>query len=410
MIRILFLSVAIIGFILTACASEKQLEIPLKNPLAIQRVDEQVMFSVTDLMKKDSQFDLINFSLWDDKKEIAYQIEELSNGEKIILSVMNFEPNEQKIISVKYGEGVQASEFTPRTYAELAMKPGNVFYDKRYRGDRFENVTNIKVPDNHTDHNALFKYEGPGWESEIIGYRFYIDWRNATDIFGKKISGLVLKNVGVTDTVAADDSYHSMQDWGMDIFKVGNTLGIGSIGMMNEGKVYRVEERDSVFCKIFNGNVFSSVETKYTGWKVGDKKYNLVSTLSISAGSRFTKNEMVVEENPDNLATGLAKYAGCNFTIGKSEQGWNYISLWGKQTLNDDNLGIAILYPVASLKEITEDEINHIVVLEPKDGKVKYFFGAAWEKEPNAIKTETEFLKMLDETINKLNNPIVHER
>ena len=113
----------------------------------------------------------------------------------------------------------------------------------------------------------------------------------------------------------------------MDIFKVGNTLGIGSIGMMNDGKVYRVETRDSVFCKITRGSVSSSVETKYMGWKVGDNKYNLVSTLSISAGSRFTKSVMTVDNNADNLATGLAKYEGCSFQVGKSESGWNYVSL-----------------------------------------------------------------------------------
>ena len=99
------------------------------------------------------------------------------------------------------------------------MKTNNVYFDKRFRGNKFVNVTQLRVPAIHTDHDALFKYEGPGWESEKVGYRFYLDWRNATDIFGKKNNKLILDQVGTHDTVAKDDSYHSMQDWGMDILK-----------------------------------------------------------------------------------------------------------------------------------------------------------------------------------------------
>ena len=77
------------------------------------------------------------------------------------------------------------------------MKPTDVYYEKRFRGSEFKSVKRIKVPAIHTDHDALFRYEGPGWESELIGYRFYLDWRNTTDIFGKKINELLLKTVGV---------------------------------------------------------------------------------------------------------------------------------------------------------------------------------------------------------------------
>ena len=397
-------------FLLVACSTgTKQFEIKVTNPGDLNRVDEIFSLNVSKFVTLDPQFNVNNFSLFDGDTELLYQIEETKSGEKNIITVANFAPEETKVITVKYGPGTVEKKFTPRTYSELAMKEGHVFYDKKFHGDHFANVTDIKVPDIHTDHDALFKYEGPGWESEVVGYRFYIDWRNASDIFGKKITGLVLKNVGVTDTVAQDDSYHEMQDWGMDIFKVGNTLGIGSAGMMFDSKVFRVEKRDSVFCKIGNGPVKSTVETKYMGWKIGEKKYNLISTLSICAGSRFTKNEINVDSGADNFATGLAKYEGCSFKVGEFESGWNYISLWGKQTLADDNLGIALLYPVASLKEITEDDINHIVVLQPENEKAEYYFGAAWEQEPNAIKTEADFLKMLDETIMKLNNPVVVE-
>jgi hypothetical protein len=399
-------------FLIVACStSPKKFEIKVTNPINLSRTDETFSISINKFTSIDPQFNVNNFSLLDGVIELSYQVDEKENGETNILVVANFEPKETKVITVKYGSGETEKVFTPRTYAGLSMKEGNVYYDKKFHGDHFIDVTDIKVPDIHTDHDALFRCEGPVWESEVVGYRFYLDWRNATDIFGKKITGLVLKNVGVTDTVAKEDSYHEMQDWGMDIFKVGNTLGIGSEGMMYDSKVYRVEKRDSVFCKIENGPVESTVETKYMGWQVGNKKYNMDSRISIDAGSRFTKNEIKIDNDADNFATGLAKYEGCSYKIGDSETGWNYISLWGKQTLagDGDNLGIALLYPVASLKEISEDEINHIVVLKPVEGKTEYYFGAAWEQEPIGITTEEGFLNMLNEEVMKLNNPVVVE-
>ena len=53
------------------------------------------------------------------------------------------------------------------------------------------------MPDEHTEiHLFSVGIKGPGWESDKVGYRFYLDWRNAADIFGKKVDTLVLQDVG----------------------------------------------------------------------------------------------------------------------------------------------------------------------------------------------------------------------
>jgi len=287
------------------------------------------------------------------------------------------------------------------------MKKKFFFDGKKFHGTKFENVTRVKVPSNHTDHDALFKYEGPGWESEKVGYRFYLDWRNATDIFGKKVNQLVLKNVGVQDTLGNDDdSYHSMQSWGMDIFKVGKSLGIGSLGMMTN-KVEMISKTDSIICAISkNGPVKSEVKTNYYGWQVGDKKFNVESRYSIVAGSRLSKHAIVIDGDPNNLVTGLAKHEGTNYIKSNNGKGWNYIALYGKQSLAGDNLGIAIFFKQKDLIEITEDNLSHIVKLKPTNGKLEYYFGAAWQQEYNGIKSQNEFEKFLIDTVDELNNSI----
>jgi hypothetical protein len=390
----------LVSMFFISCASEQDLKITVANPTDISITDAFVLFEI------NKDFEL--FSVFDGEKEIPYQYLK-SPGKKKIGFVINLDPNENKVLLLRSVDK-QKPSFKPRTYAELAMKPGNVYINGRLRGNECVNVTELKVPTIHTDHDALFKYEGPGWESELVGYRFYLDWRNANDIFGKKVNELILAEVGVHDTVAKDDSYHEMQNWGMDIFKVGNSLGIGSIGMWYENKVNMVSKTDSVFCEIpENGPVRSAVKTHYYGWQIGECKYDLISTLSITAGSRLTKCVLEISDNPENMVTGLAKFEGTDFIKYTSNGTWAYIALYGNQTLVNvqDKLGIAVFYQREAFQELLKDELSYVVKLKPNNGKVEYYFCAAWEQEPNGIKNRNEFINYLDNTLELLNNPPV---
>lgn len=380
--------------------------IKLQNQLNKDRVDGFVSVSSSEIKKEYDSFDINSLKIFDGEKEIPFQIEKnKSKGDQIIF-VVDIKAKSSKEIKFTWGNEKQ-SQYISRTYAELAMKKKSFFDGKKFHGTKFENVTRVKVPSNHTDHDALFKYEGPGWESEKVGYRFYLDWRNATDIFGKKVNQLVLKNVGVQDTLGNDDdSYHSMQSWGMDIFKVGKSLGIGSLGMMTN-KVEMISKTDSIICAISkNGPVKSEVKTNYYGWQVGDKKFNVESRYSIVAGSRLSKHAIVIDGDPDNLVTGLAKHEGTNYIKSNNGKGWNYIALYGKQSLAGDNLGIAIFFKQKDLIEITKDNLSNIVKLKPTNGKLEYYFGAAWQQEYNGIKSQNEFEKFLIDTVDELNNSI----
>ncbi|MDP2039008.1 MAG: DUF4861 family protein [Ignavibacteria bacterium] len=393
----------------TSSAQEKAFSIKIKNPIAKERTDAVVSISSKKIIASHSDFDLSAFSIYDGAKEIAYQIEKHKLSGDTIVVALNLKASEVK--EIKFVLGKKPSVFANRTYAEIAMKKNLQHDGKKFRGTKFTNVNKVKVPAIHTDHDALFKYEGPGWESEKVGYRFYLDWRNATDIWGKKSNALVLANVGVTDSLGLnEDSYHTMQDWGMDIFKVGTSLGIGALGMFAEGKVNMVSKTDSVLCRVSKiGCIKSEIATNYFGWLIGDRKYNVESRFSITAGSRLTKHFVKIDGEPENLVTGLAKYAGTNLSKLNPENGWGYLALYGKQSLSGDKLGIAIFFKKKDLVELTEDAVSQIVKLKPTKGKLEYYFCAAWEQEPGGIKTQEEFDKYLASVVEELNNPLTIE-
>ena len=378
----------------------------VENGIDLLRTDEAVVLNVEKLKAKASDFNPNAFVVFSEGIELASQANDLngdSDPDQIVV-ITDFKAGEKKKVTIQYAKtGMKSREYLKRTQAELSIKVGGKFVDRKYEGGKFQNVQFLRVPPEHTDHSEFIRYEGPGWESDKVGYRFYLDWRNASDIYGKKAPDMVLQNVGLDGF----DSYHEMSDWGMDILKVGESLGIGSIAMWNDGKANRVAITDSVTSEIvLNGNLESLIRTKYFGWKVGAGIFNLNSELSIFAGSRMTKHDLQIEGNPENLCTGIVKHPDAQLIQSEGSENWSYLANYGKQSLAEDQLGMAILFRQKDLIEITEDEYSHVVVLKPDDGKLTYYFLAAWEKELDGIITKEKFVNYLNLTIQKLNNPI----
>jgi len=384
------------------------LTISVKNELSLLRDDATVMLNIIKIKEKSPVFNEKAFVVWCDSEELPSQAIDSDGDGRLdqIIVISDFKPKEQKILRLLYIQiGEKRREYPKRTHAELSKKAGGHFEDKLYVGGEFQPVSCEKVPQVHVDHDTYYRFEGPGWESDKVGYRFYLDQRNRIDIFGKKVTQMVLPNVGLDGF----DSYHEMSDWGADIFKVGESLGIGSIGTFFNDAVQQIYETDSIHFKILSdGPVLAEMQTKYYGWKVDGRNYDLQSNLSIHAGSRLTKHKVKVSDGLENLVTGLVKTEGCDFIRGdfQTNSKWSYIALWGKQSLMGDNLGTALFYKSADLIEIAEDELNHLVILKPEAGELKYYFAAAWEGEPDGVKTRTEFVDYLDQTVQELNVPI----
>ncbi len=327
---------------------------------------------------------------------------DLRGVSKALFPVGSLLPSETKKVTIKQG---QSPLYPKRTYAELAHKIGGQFEGYEYKGGySWVKPNYLRVPDNFRDHAYFIKYEGPGWESDRVAFRFYLDQRNAVDVFAKKTPGIVLPFVGVDGY----ESYHHMADWGMDNMKVGKALGIGTIAVWNGSKAVRVEKTDSVICYIpADGKIRSQVMTTYYGWDANGTKCDLKSLISIDAGSRASHTELYVNQKISNLATGINKDKNAEFFVSNDKsQEWSYIASFGKQSLNNDNMGLVVFFRTKQLKEITSDELNHVVVLEPVDGYVDYYFMPTWELDWEPVVTKDDFMKCIDEVLTRLNKPV----
>lgn len=331
-------------------------------------------------------------------------ITDIKGNQKAVFPIDKINSKSKMQFTFKKGDAVN---YPKRTYAELAHKIGGEFEGHKYEGGfSWVKPNNITVDGSFRDHAYYIKYEGPGWESDMTAYRFYLDQRNGIDVYGKKTPGIVLPAVGVDGY----DNYHNMADWGMDILKVGKALGLGSIAIWDGEKAVRVESRDSAMCYIpADGKVRSQVMTKYYGWDANGTKCNLDALISIDAGNRASHMELLVDKKVDNLTTGIIKDKRADLILPENnskKDKWSYIATFGKQSLNSDMMGLVVFYRNDQLKEVTEDQLNHLVVLNPTDGYVEYYFMPTWELDWEPIKNADDFKACIEEMLDKLNNPI----
>ena len=381
----------------------KVIKVALTNNSSQKLDDAIIQIPIEQLMKKDTTFNTKACVAISNGEERASQISDFDGDGKADFLVVNVDLTNTKSLEIRFNpEGTNERTYVKRTQAELSYKTGGYFKDRKYIGGTFQNADYLRVPDEHTDHSFYIRYEGPGWESDLVGYRFYLDWRNAIDIFGKKTNAMVLQDVGQDGF----DSYHEPADWGQDILKVGESLGIGTLGMWVDNMAQRVAETDSIECWItVNGPIQSVIKTQYHGWKIENTKFNLTTYLSINAGSRMTKQHVEISPIPENLCTGIVKDKNAQLLKSMNQNSeWQYLATYGLQSLANDTLGMAVLYQSSNLIQLDDDEESNVIVLNVPEGELDYYFLAAWQQEKPM--SEEEFIGYLNDQIDILNNPI----
>jgi len=377
----------------------------------MQRTNAPVQLLMNEIQSRAANFNSKAFVVMDSAgNEIPSQYETGEGAESgYIEFVSDFKPNEKKVVTLRYSTEADSitHNYPMRTQAVLSKKVGGSWNNDEhlYEGGHFVDVTKVTVPEEHTDHTTYFRIEGPGWESDKVGYRLYLDHRNAIDIFGKKTTDMVLDSVGWDNF----DSYHEMSDWGMDILNVGDAFGLGSVGLWKDGKPYKVADADDITCAITaNGPVLSRITLNYNGWNVGNEKYNLTSNLTIRAGSRLTRHDVQISNNANFVCASLVKEANTQYIKSNAEGSeWQYIATYGTQDITGKKLGMVLFYRRADVSKIIENnKLDYFLVIKPDEGRASWYLGAAWVEEPGGVKNIDEFRNYLNVTLQQLDHPI----
>ncbi len=354
----------------------KIIKVAVTNPTNIARLREDIVLSVAELRRIAPDFKagetVVTTSnaatLEEDARvlettELPSQADDLDGDGKLdeVVFQIDLEPRQTRVVTIAFGEAATIdrlrSDYQPRTGAKFTTT-----------------------------------FEGLGWESTINAWRIYFDKRNAIDLFGKRRPGLYLELFGHPEY-----DYHEESPYGRDIYKIGEALGIGSVGALVEGKVVKVSEvADRSWRIISTGPVRAIVELDYKGWKVNARSVDLTSRITIWSGERGFEHRVTAKNAKDlMLVTGLPRKQGLS-EITSAELGGAVRALanWGHQvlmtgatateSLPDQNLGLVVLLPPASQTEsakVSADADNLLAIVPLQDGTARWYVSAAWDQE-----------------------------
>ena len=257
----------------------------------------------------------------------------------------------------------------------------------------YHRVSEYDVPKEHTIGDGTIAYEGPGIESGKVAYRLYLDERSVLDVFGKKTADPVLHKVG------RGDDYHVMSDWGMDILKVGNSLGSGGLGVYENGKMRMVGPARSLSVQVADQNPeTASFVVNHEGLDSDSGAFNLKTQYSMEKQSRLLTVQAQSSQQAPVLAAGLVIHPGIEFLKSENqpESSWAYIATYGVQTLIDDELGLALFYQTDAVSEVKDDGSTYGVVFNV-ERPIHYKVAAAWVAEPGGIVDFDAYKQYLEE-------------
>lgn len=256
----------------------------------------------------------------------------------------------------------------------------------------------------------FYQMEGPGIENDKVGFRAFFDNRNGKDIYGKVVEAPVLDKVGV------GASWHIMQPWGMDVLKVGNSLGAGGLAVVEKGEIYRLGDADkATFQTLYKGPLQAAFQLKFTNWDVAKSKRNGSETVSITKGAFYYRNDISLAlTDAQTLLAGMANFGTDNVVYKKHNAAFSSISTYGNQAEGTGTkLGLAILFPADDYVENQTatpsspiPNTSYVALKPAKNYQKTIYFFACWEKTSLIFSSQQGFVDYLQKTAQVLANPV----
>jgi len=353
--KVTSLALLIIALAFTTSSAQTQLTVTAVNKLKIARPGETIELSQQALAPLGEK-DLMRLHVRDSSgKEVLSQAVDTDYDDyhkpDVLIFQSDFQPNETKTFTVVAGAKREYSREDFRAYG-------------RFVRERFDDFA---------------------WENDLVGHRTYgkalITWKgepltsSAIDIWSKRTSKLVINDWYMVD------NYHVDHGDGVDAYSAGPTRGCGGNGIWTNSQLYIptnfVDSR-----VLTNGPIRVMFELVYEPFDVNGVKVSQVLRISLDAGSQLNHFRATYQtpSGADSLAlaVGLKKVKGAQKNL-NAERGW--FTIWEPVEKNLGMQGLAIVVEPGKFEGVTEDKLNHLMVLKPGIATpVSYWSGFAWDR------------------------------
>lgn len=203
-------------------------------------------------------------------------------------------------------------------------------------------------------------------------------------------------------------SYHKDSGEGYDPYHVGNSRGIGGVGIWMEDSLY-VSKNFVSYSIISEGPLRAVFELTYAPWKAGEVAINETKRISLDLGSQLYHMEEQINASKKipNITTAITLHEGAGKVNLNEKLGW--YSYW--ETIDDADLGTGIVadpkHIISSEEFRTEKkEQSHLYIhLKPSE-TVSYYAGFGWQKAGD-FSTQKEWNQYLENFASKIASPLV---
>ncbi len=388
--------------LVSSCNTTLETRIVVNNPMDLVRNDAIILLTRGAI----SNWTEIPAGLWPALKDesgsyIPSQVDDV-DGDGVwdeLFALTDMEPSGQKILSLTFVSPEEYPSFEKRTNLRLGSHEKG--YPELLEAERLEGVSYHNYGGRTS---AVYQMEGPAWENDKVGFRNYMDQRNGMDIFGKLTPKMVLDSVGVEGS----PSYHGHADWGMDVLKVGTSLGSGGIGYLYNDSIYRVGDNGSGTYKVvFEGPLHSRFNLSYTNWNVDGMPLEVIHQIEIIAGRHYFQGMVTYSgsEAQLDLVPGIVNMKSDTLYMLQLNENYTGFVTHDYQSEDSTLLALALIVPTVYLKSYGETRDSgegitqtYYAVLEAVSGKpTPYRFYALWEKEDPrwaSLKEVSDFLEI----------------
>ncbi len=394
---------------LWSCATEPDNRIVIENESSLTRVDEPIVIKRASLEKEMGTIPEDEYPMFYSETfgNISPQTDDLDGDGKWdeLFFLIDMEPDSERIYDIILVSAENIPVLDSRSNARLAAIDENGNYTALKEAKR--------IDQEQGQAGGKFQMEGPAWENDLVGFRNYLDYRNGIDIFGKTTSLMSLDSVGI------DEDYHQLQTWGMDILKVGTSLGAGSLAIKTEEGLYPLGPDSEGRVEIVaDGPLRSIVKFYFDNWELEGKNISIIHTVTIYGGAWYYVSEVEISGNKNdlNLVTGITTLDldDKEVKFQNFENGYVAMSTFGRQSIENEHLGMGLLIPEEYFKQYAHTDtlpgpITDTFTAEmsiPESDPLQFRFYATWELSNKEFASENALPDILEKDAEALSKPL----
>ncbi len=302
--------------------------------------------------------------------------------------------------SVRFSTVAPQKEYAPRTAAFMKV------WDRKYRYPYINSIEYQGRNEPLATYDAIYGH-GAQWESELVGFRVYMDHRQSIDIYGKPTPQLVLDQTNFYSTredIAAGR--------GCDILFAGPSVGAGSFRGFVNGKPTYVDSVEARGQRVIaSGPVRAIVEVTDRNWLYRGKTLQMRQLYTIYAGHRDVQVDVRLSGagvNDEMFCTGVQKLEMDNEGFVRAE---GLAGSWGRNVPDKaaedlvEGVGLGVYVPAAYLSDVKEDDYNYLTLLRPSNGRIRYWLSICALMEQDGFKNAAQWFGWLTQWKTECDHP-----